>query len=510
MTAPLTLHRFAAELHAFAGRITEPERMAARRCLADALACAAAGAGVPAYPRSRAALSDLDSSGAQVPVWFTGTRAGLLGAAYLNSVAVSAHDLDDGHRAAMGHPGGAVIPAVLAEAAVAASGFAAPGLAAPGLAGAGLARPGLAGPATAGADRAGAPGASRPGAGAGRGAGRAAGPDESTVDILGAVVFGYEAALRIAAARDPARFERSATGRWASYAAAAVSCFLHGDPAGTLAHALAHAGSLAPQLSPPDPRAVDGLKEGTPWAVVAGLVAARLARAGIPGPTYLLERHAAYGPGDLARVSAGHPAAILSIYFKRYACCRWIHPVLDCLLALAEAEPLDPDGIESITVLTFERSLRLSNRPAPESVEEAHYSFPFCVGLAVCEGPSAFLPLRPAALRSRPARALARRVQLRTDPRYDAAFPARTPATVAIRTARGTRELSLPTAYGDPGLPFPVATLRHKHRQLVQRRAPALVEPLARLLDADARFDAGELLAAVAQEAKTPDLVEDR
>jgi 2-methylcitrate dehydratase PrpD len=224
-TPPLTLDRFAAELHAFAGGITGPERAGARRCLADALACAAAGAAVPAHDRSRSALCDVDGAGSPVPVWFTGTRAGLLTAAYLNSVAVSAHDLDDGHRGAMGHPGGAVIPAVLAEAEL----------------------------------------------------------TGSTVDVLGAVVFGYEAALRIAEARDPALFERSATGRWASLGAAAVSCFLHGDPAGTLAHALAHAGSLAPQLSPPDPRAVDGLKEGTPWAVVAGLVAARLARAGIPG-----------------------------------------------------------------------------------------------------------------------------------------------------------------------------------------------------------------------------------
>jgi 2-methylcitrate dehydratase PrpD len=139
-------------------------------------------------------------------VWFAGRRAGRLTAAYLNSLAVSAHDLDDGHRGAIGHPGGAVIPAVLAELDLAELDPAAP-----------------------------------------------------AVDLLDAVVVGYEAAVRIAEARDPGRFTRSATGRWASFAAAAVSCFVHNDPPATLAHALAHAGSLAPQLSPPDPRAVDGL-----------------------------------------------------------------------------------------------------------------------------------------------------------------------------------------------------------------------------------------------------------
>jgi len=452
LTPPLTLDRFAVELHAFAAGITGPERAAARRCLADALACAAAGVTVPTHARSLAALRGLDGDRGSAAVWFTGTRAGPLTAAYLNSVAVSAHDLDDGHRGAMGHPGGAVIPAVLAELELAGS----------------------------------------------------------TVDPLDAIVVGYEAALRIAAARDPARFERSATGRWASFAAAAVSCFLHGDGTDTLGHALAHAGSLAPQLSPPDPRAVDGLKEGTPWAVLAGLVAARLARAGIPGPTYLLDRHTGYGPGGLDRITAGHPGAILSTYFKRYACCRWIHPVLDCLFQLDATEPVRPDRIESITVLTFERSLRLSNRPAPASLEEAHYSFPFCVGLALSDGAAAFLPLRGDSLGSRPARALARRVTLRTDARHDAAFPARTPATVQIRTGQGLRELSVPTAYGDPGRPFPDAVLRQKHRRLVEPRAPALVEPIARLLDAGAPFDLGELVDAIARPATTPDPVEDR
>ncbi|MFD0745888.1 MmgE/PrpD family protein [Phytohabitans flavus] len=279
----LTIERFAAELYAFAGSVTGAERAAARTCLADALACAAAGVGTPAHASAAAAMGDLDRGGDTQPVtvWFSGTRTGVLAAAYLNSVAVSAHDLDDGHRGAIGHPGGAVMPAVLAELEL----------------------------------------------------------TGSTVDPLEAVAVGYEAALRIAQARDPARFERTATGRWGSYAAAAASWFVHGDPPATLAHALAHAGSLAPQLAPPDPRAVDGIKEGTPWAVVAGLMAARLARARVPGPLYLLEREDAYGPGDLDRIAARHPGTVTESYFKRYACCRWIHPVLDRLADMYPGAP---------------------------------------------------------------------------------------------------------------------------------------------------------------------------
>jgi 2-methylcitrate dehydratase PrpD len=444
MADQLTLERFAAELHAFGRDVTHQERAVARWCLADGLACAAAGASAPSYPRSLAALSDLDDGSRSTAVWFAGRRAGPLAAAYLNSLAVSAHDLDDGHRGAIGHPGGAVIPAVLAELQLTGT---------------------------------------------------------TTVDVLDAVVVGYEAAVRIAEARDPARFTRTATGRWASFAAAAVSCFVHADPADTLAHALAHAGSLAPQLSPPDPRAADGLKEGTPWAVVAGLVAARLARAGIPGPTYLLERHAAFTVDGLARVGARHPGAITGTYFKRYACCRWIHPVLDCLFTLQRRDPVPPGDISAIEVLTFARSLRLSNRPAPASIEEAHYSFPFCAGLALTAGAGAFQPIRTEALGSRAAVRLARRVSVTVDATHEAGFPARTPATVRIHsTGHGTRELSVPTATGDPMLPFDTATIRDKHRRLLEPRIPGLVAPIARLLNDGAPVRVEDLLALISED----------
>ncbi len=115
-------------------------------------------------------------------------------------------------------------------------------------------------------------------------------------DILGAIAVGYEAGVRIARARSTRRLPTLATGRWAGFAAAAASCWLTGDSGEILAAALAHAGSLAPQLVAPDARRPDGLKEGTPWGVVAGLSAARLARAGITAPTYLLEVHPDFEP----------------------------------------------------------------------------------------------------------------------------------------------------------------------------------------------------------------------
>ena len=49
-------------------------------------------------------------------LWLTGERASPAAAGFYNVLVAARLDLDDGHRMARGHPGAAVIPAVLAEA----------------------------------------------------------------------------------------------------------------------------------------------------------------------------------------------------------------------------------------------------------------------------------------------------------------------------------------------------------------------------------------------------------
>jgi len=52
--------------------------------------------------------------GGTTPIWFARVATGMVGAAWSNSAAASALDLDDGNRLARGHPGAAVIPAAFA------------------------------------------------------------------------------------------------------------------------------------------------------------------------------------------------------------------------------------------------------------------------------------------------------------------------------------------------------------------------------------------------------------
>jgi 2-methylcitrate dehydratase PrpD len=239
-----------------------------------------------------------------------------------------------------------------------------------------------------------------------------------------------------------------------------------------MAAALAHAASLSPQLVAPDARRTDAIKEGTPWGVVVGLVAVRLARAGIAAPTYLLERHPDIDGQPLDSIAVGTSPAIERTYFKRYACCRWIHPVIDMLTALHSANAIHAADVRRIEITTFDRGLTLTNKARPDTLEDAHYSYPFCAALAVLRGPQAFLPITEDALRDREVLRLAEAVTVATDPALDRAFPRRTPAVVRVHTADGIREMTVDTAQGDPTLPFAPGVLQAKHRHLL-RQAPS-------------------------------------
>ncbi len=405
--APLAIERFARRISAFADLAGEDVLGFARPCILDAVACAAAGRRSASYPIHAAAVGPLLGSERQeARVWFDGRLAGLAEASYLNSVAVSADDLDDGNRTAVGHPGGAVVPAVLAL-----------------------------------AEHLGIDGDLRP-----------------------AIVAGYEVGIRLAAARRIDVVPTMATGRWAGIAVAAAASVLSGWSGGRLADAMAHAGSLSPQLVHPDVRATDGLKEGTPWAVVAGLAAWRLTAAGMPAPLQLLERQPEFegtDPGD------SETPAIAETYFKRYACCRWIHPILDMLHEDPALAAINPAEIEAIEVTTFARGLTLSNEPVPATLEDAHYSFPFCTALGVLGTRDDFLPLRLETLRRPDVLRLSRLVTLSIDDRFTADFPARTPGRIAITTRGGTHIAEAITARGDPILPFDATELASKHSALL-------------------------------------------
>jgi 2-methylcitrate dehydratase PrpD len=353
-----------------------------------------------------------------------------------NSTAASALDLDDGHRLAGGHPGAAIVPTVLAVA---------------------------------------------PSAGA---CGR---------DLIAAIAAGYEVAVRVAAARDFKRLDTLSTGRWCAYGTVAAAGLLGRDDPATVAQAFAIAGVLSPGLSAAGYSTVMGnqAKEGIPWAVMTGLTALELARRGFTGPLDILD-HADYFDAAAITAGLGTGSALNSVYFKPYACCRWIHSALDAIINLAKDHHLAVDDIHTVDVFTFERTLRLNNYADPDTLEGAQYSLPFCLAVAAVGGAQALMPLVPDWLHRPDIVALARRVNLHVDPELDARFPSETGARVCLQTGGGMLEQTVRHPLGDPANPMNRARRVAKFKKLTagviavqdQNALLASVDQLADLSDA--------------------------
>jgi len=391
-------------------RTSGPAREAAFRCILDLLGAAVAGLNETAVVAVRKMTGAVMGTGS-VPIWFSGQLASAVGAAWANSAAAAALDIDDGHRLARGHPGAAVIPAVFAVAHEV---------------------------------------------------------NASLEDILTAIVIGYEVGVTVSAARTT----YGNTGTWSAYAVTAAAAALRGTPQDILAHALAIAGESGPnqlfasapsQVPPPEGSDV---KEGIPWSVVTGLVALGLAEAGHTGPRNILNsaRHYKFADGP----AFGSVLHICRTYHKLYSCCRHVHAPLDAFLHLIQRHGIDIRAIEKVEVETYGGALRISNKTHPDNLVDIQYSIPYCLALAAIAGPQALLPLTPEALALAHASDLAARVSLSIDPEFDARFPAETLARVTI-LSRGERYVSEPTApQGEASNPLSWGDLETKFREVTR------------------------------------------
>ena len=233
------------------------------------------------------------------------------------------------------------------------------------------------------------------------------------------------------------------------------------------------AGVLSPGLSAAGYSKVMGnhAKEGIPWATMTGLWAADLAAGGFTGPLDILDHPDYY---DAAKILAGlgEGFALDAIYFKPYACCRWIHSALDGLCRLVEQHSLKHTDIRAIEVHTFDRMLRLNNYPDPENLESAQYSAPFCLAAAAVEGKRGLLPMRKNLLHRPDIVTLASRVSLKVEPELDRMFPVHAAARVIIQTASERFEAVCHHPLGDPANPMDWRMLVDKFHHLAKGLLP--------------------------------------
>lgn len=374
-------------------RSSEPAREAALKCIFDLLGAVAVGIGDIGPAAIRSASPAIFGRG-DVPIWFTGEVGSVIGAAWANSSAAAALDLDDGNRFARGHPGAAIIPAAFAV-------------------------------------------------------GHETGA--TLEEIITAIVIGYEVGVAVGTARTT----YGSSGTWTIYGVVAAAAALRNTPWPAVEHALAIAGESAPNQAfagGPAPRipAPEGaaVKEGIPWSVVSGLTSLYLAEAGHTGPRNILDSVRHYQFPD--SLSLGTTEHICATYFKPYACCRHIHAPLAALERLISRHHIVAKEIDSIEVEIHSAGMRISNRPAPQNLIDVQYSIPYCLALVSLHGPESLLPVTAEALEHMDVLALASKVKLSLSPEFDAVYPGDILARVVV-TSQGERFVSEPTSpAGEP------------------------------------------------------------
>src|SRR5919198_1674342 len=352
-----------------------------RDLLLDLLGVALGGSRQPSSPPAAEVARRLGGDGGQASVVGAGFATTAVWAALANATAAHAIELDDVTTESSLHPGVAVIPAALA-----------------------LAEHLNAHPAA----------------------------------MLEAIVGGYEVTMRVGNALNPeSAYARGfhPTGVAGVFGATVAAGRLLRLDAGKLTHALGIAGTLA---SGSLEYLADGAwtKRLNPgWAAHAGIAAAYLARAGFSGPKSVFEGRLgvlraytdAPSPERLL-ADLGRPLQIMRVSIKPYACCRYNHGLIDCVLQLLQTHQLKPDDVERIRLGVLSGGALLVAEPieqkrTPHNIVDAQFSAPYAAAAALVFGTGGIAAYTSDKLDNPMVRDLMARTECYRDTSLDANYP---------------------------------------------------------------------------------------
>ncbi len=391
-TAAAILAQFCADLRWDA--LDDDVQARTRELVLDLIGVALAGARQPSSPPAAHVAMTLGGSG-EASVFGSGQKTSAVWAALANGTAAHAVELDDVTTESSLHPGVAVIPAALA-----------------------LAEELQAGPKL----------------------------------LMEAIVAGYEVTMRVGNALNPASaYARGfhPTGVAGVFGATVAAGRLLGLKPETLTTAMGIAGTMA---SGSLEYLADGAwtKRLNPgWAGHAGITAAQLARAGFSGPTSVFEGRLgvlhAYSDAPFPErllADLGQPLQVMRVSIKPYACCRYNHGLIDCILQLTREHPIEPDDVERIRLGVLSGGAVLVADPIeqkrePQSVVDAQFSAPYAAVAALVFGTGGIDAYTPERLTDPTVRKLLARTDCYRDPSLDAPYPRQWPAAAEIHLRDG-------------------------------------------------------------------------
>jgi len=351
-----------------------------KRCLLDTLGALLAGSDTPVVGIMNS-FATKHFSGTEATILVSGERVSPVGAALANGYGCNALDIDDGYRMVKGHPGGCVLPVLLA---------------------------------------------------AGEFAVHLRGKD-----FLVALVVGYEVAIRAGLIRHALYQTYHSSGSWGAVGAAAAAGRVLGLDKDRLRDALGVAEYHAP-ISPmmkgiEKPSMV---KDSIGWGTMVAMASVLVAQGGFTGIEPLFNE----SPDKEWIQGLGNEYLLLNLYFKPYAVCRWSQPAVVGILRVVKRNELRPQSISRIRVRTFEAAAALSC-DRPKNTEEAQYNLAYPLAAALVDGQVGPRQVLPPRIFDNVLLELADRVEVEVAKEFEEVFPQKTCAEVVVHTNDG-REFS--------------------------------------------------------------------
>jgi 2-methylcitrate dehydratase PrpD len=329
-------------------------------------------------------------------------------------------------------------------------------------------------------------------------------------DVLAAIVVGIDAACRVSYALSaPALYSRGfhptcVAGTFGSMAAAARLFGLKGK---ALRNAFGLAGTEASGLLA---WVSDATEHSRPFnmglASRHGVSAAHLASCGFGGPPTIFEGKYPLGQAFTGQWhkrelfnELGRQFKVMELYFKRFACCAFIHPGLDGLLDIQKAESVSADDISQI-ILRFPKS---GYQVIDNNVLRSHCA-QYVLALAAVKSYVSFYDILHDQRDEARIRSLSNRIDVIGDEELDTTYPDLYRSIVEVKTHSGSshvREVTHPR--GSPQSPLTREELRRKFLTLTKdvitpERADAIGQIVDRLEDTK---DIGSLTRLLAKES---------
>ena len=173
-----------------------------------------------------------------------------------------------------------------------------------------------------------------------------------------------------------------------------------------------------------------------------------------------------FDPDELDR-DLGRGYAIVNNYFKPYPTCRFTHPALEALKAILTQTGIDPEAVDHIQVESFQAAAH--DAGVPENVEALRFSVPYLMAVMIKHKTINLDCLTEGVHQSDDIRALASRVELKCRPEYEEIYPTRSPAQVTITLKdQTTLTHEISDCLGDPSNPVPAESTREKFYSLTR------------------------------------------